>query len=126
MKDRLNNDLSLNQPGPGYCHFPDWIPEWFYKELTREKRDIRGRWQSSTRNEAWDLFCYAEAAAIMGLPFSGSRRGIEMEGFWDAPPAWAAPWEQNEFVRGNPAPQQAAKKPEGPATTWIDRYDQWL
>jgi phage terminase large subunit GpA-like protein len=98
LKDRLDGDLSRNEPGPGYCHFPDWIGEWWYKELTREKKDEKGIWQGKSKNEAWDLIVYSEAGAIMGLPFWRRPSGIDLDQFWQNPPAWAQPWETNALV----------------------------
>ena len=34
LKDRVNNALWRDSPGPGYVHFPDWLGSWFYDELT--------------------------------------------------------------------------------------------
>ncbi len=38
LKDRVNNALWRDSPGPGYVHFPDWLGSWFYDELTYEER----------------------------------------------------------------------------------------
>lgn len=110
MKDRLSGDLDRAEPGDGYCHFPGWLNDWFYRELTREQRGTDGQWSSRQRNEAWDLMCYCEAAAISGIPFSaGFRpRGIDAAGFWERPPPWAAPWDENALVF---APDQAGRPP---------------
>ena len=90
IKDRLDGDLSRTDPGPGYCHFPDWLGDWFYKELTREKRTAKG-WTNPAKNEAWDLMVYGEVGAISGIPFGPSyrQRGIDKPGFWQHPPPWA-------------------------------------
>ncbi|EOX5460972.1 phage terminase large subunit family protein, partial [Escherichia coli] len=37
LKDRVNNALWRDSPGPGYVHFPDWLGSWFYDELTYEE-----------------------------------------------------------------------------------------
>ncbi|MEI9820151.1 terminase gpA endonuclease subunit, partial [Enterobacter hormaechei] len=34
LKDQLSNNLDRETPGAGYIHFPDWLGEWFYEELT--------------------------------------------------------------------------------------------
>lgn len=90
LKDRLSGDLDRDQAGAGYIHFPDWLGEWFFRELTNEKRNSEGHWEGTGRNEAWDLLCYAEAGAIIGFPFSSSSRlrGIDLPGFWENPPDW--------------------------------------
>lgn len=110
LKDRIDGDLSRADPGEGYCHFPAWLGEWFYKELTREKRDDKGRWSNAKGNEAWDLMCYAEAGAIAGVPY-GPRyvaKGIDKPNFWDNPPAWAREIDKNCNVFGS---RKAEDKP---------------
>uniref|UniRef100_UPI0036DC1A7A terminase gpA endonuclease subunit n=2 Tax=Bacteria TaxID=2 RepID=UPI0036DC1A7A len=87
------------EPGPGYYHFPDWLPEAFYAELTAESRTAKG-WENlaKRRNEAFDLCGYAEGMALwLKVPAIN----------WTAPPAWAAPWDDNPDVRADdvaPAP----------------------
>ncbi|HGC1974339.1 TPA: terminase gpA endonuclease subunit, partial [Escherichia coli] len=68
---------------PGYIHFPDWLGEWFYEELTYEERGADGKWRKPGKgnNEAFDLFCYAHAVAIL--------RGYEKIRDWNNPPQWA-------------------------------------
>lgn len=82
LKDRINNALQRDVPGPNYVHFPDWLGEWFYDELTYEERGIDGKWQKPGKgaNEAFDLMVYAHALVIL--------RGYERIN-WDAPPEWA-------------------------------------
>ncbi|EMK8764575.1 phage terminase large subunit family protein, partial [Escherichia coli] len=82
-KDQLSNNLQRESPGPGYIHFPDWIGEWFYEELTYEERGADGKWRKPGKgnNEAFDLFCYAHAVAIL--------RGYEKIRDWSNPPQWA-------------------------------------
>ncbi|HAN4440186.1 TPA: phage terminase large subunit family protein, partial [Escherichia coli] len=57
LKDRVNNALWRDSPGPGYVHFPDWLGSWFYDELTYEERSSDGKWSKPGRgaNEAFDL-----------------------------------------------------------------------
>ncbi|MGL2017735.1 phage terminase large subunit family protein, partial [Escherichia coli] len=54
LKDRVNNALWRDSPGPGYVHFPDWLGSWFYDELTYEERSSDGKWSKPGRgaNEA--------------------------------------------------------------------------
>lgn len=97
VKDALAGDLQRKDPGPGYIHFPGWLGQWFFDELTAEERDpVKGWTQTAKRNEAWDLLVYAEAAAI--------QLGIE-EIDWDNPPSWADEWDNNPFIT------EAATKP---------------
>lgn len=83
LKDQLSNNLQREMPGPGYIHFPDWLGEWFYEELTYEERGADGKWRKPGKgnNEAFDLFCYAHAVAIL--------RGYEKIRDWSNPPQWA-------------------------------------
>lgn len=84
LKDRINNALSRETPGANYIHFPDWLGEWFYDELTYEERGIDGKWTKPGKgaNEAFDLAVYAHALVIL--------RGYERIN-WDKPPKWAKP-----------------------------------
>ncbi|HAO1183204.1 TPA: phage terminase large subunit family protein, partial [Escherichia coli] len=49
LKDRVNNALWRDSPGPGYVHFPDWLGSWFYDELTYEERSSDGKWSKPGR-----------------------------------------------------------------------------
>uniref|UniRef100_UPI0028A697ED phage terminase large subunit family protein n=1 Tax=Pantoea sp. TaxID=69393 RepID=UPI0028A697ED len=79
LKDRISNALQRDVPGPNYVHFPDWLGEWFYDELTYEERGKDGKWQKPGKgaNEAFDLLVYAHALVIL--------RGYERIN-WDNPP----------------------------------------
>ncbi|EMC4036479.1 phage terminase large subunit family protein, partial [Escherichia coli] len=83
LKDRVNNALWRDSPGPGYVHFPDWLGSWFYDELTYEERSSDGKWSKPGRgaNEAFDLMVYAEALVIL--------HGYEKIRWPDAP-EWAS------------------------------------
>ena len=93
LKDSLDQALDRREPG-GMVHFPDWLPMWFFKELTVEVKDPRKGWQkpnSKARNEAWDLMVYARAATLMP--------DIDIERIdWDNPPGWAEEWDKNDLV----------------------------
>lgn len=91
LKDTVAADLARTSPGPGYYHFPDWLPTSAYEELTAEVRTAKGWVNASGRkNESVDLCAYGEAAYIR----------LKAEAIdWTAPPAWAAPWDQNPDVR---------------------------
>ncbi|MCM4974661.1 phage terminase large subunit family protein, partial [Escherichia coli] len=67
FKDRVNNALWRDTPGPNYIHFPDWLGRWFYDELTNEERGSDGKWRKPGRgaNEAFDLLVYADALAVL-------------------------------------------------------------
>lgn len=98
FKDALNADLQREIPGKGYIHFPAWLGDWFYDELTREKRGPKG-WEGIRRNEAWDLFVYADAMAVWGPCWLNQTtpKGIESIN-WDKPPKWALATQENPFV----------------------------
>ncbi|MDK9560962.1 phage terminase large subunit family protein [Gallibacterium anatis] len=67
LKDRINNALARQTEGTNYIHFPSWIGEWFFDELVYEERGPDGKWRKPGKgnNEAFDLFCYAHAIAIL-------------------------------------------------------------
>lgn len=94
LKDGIHNNLRRETSGPGFIHFPDWIGEWFYDELTYEVRGPDGKWRKPGRgaNEALDLFCYCHALAVL--------RGYERIKNWDDPPSWAKPQNLNESISG--------------------------
>lgn len=95
LKDRVNNALWRDSPGPGYVHFPDWLGSWFYDELTYEERSSDGKWSKPGRgaNEAFDLMVYAEALVIL--------HGYEKIRWPDAP-GWASRETWLECVRTVP------------------------
>jgi phage terminase large subunit GpA-like protein len=71
-KATVYSRLALNQPGPGFCHFPIGLEDDYYLQLTAEKRITRyvngypkPEWvKVRPRNEALDTEVYAYAAAI--------------------------------------------------------------
>lgn len=110
LKDRVNNALWRDSPGPGYVHFPAWLGSWFYDELTYEERSNEGKWSKPGRgaNEAFDLLVYADALAIL----SGYEK-IK----WPSAPEWARreTWievtqtETGEMPSPSPAPKSKSK-----------------
>lgn len=101
LKDGIHNCLKRETEGPGYIHFPDWIGEWFYDELTYEVRGANGKWTKPGKgaNEALDLFCYCHALAVL--------RGYERIKDWSNPPAWAMP----QHLSVSAAPSRPVKPP---------------
>lgn len=67
-KDDIYAKLEISAPGPGYMHFPD-RPQYddrYFKMLTAERRDEKGRWvKYRQRNEAIDCRVYAMAAMFI-------------------------------------------------------------
>lgn len=104
LKDQLSNNLERETPGAGFIHFPDWLGEWFYEELTYEERGTDGKWRKPGKgnNEAFDLFCYAHAVAVL--------RGYEKIRDWEQPPAWAAAQECNSNIIDGERPREIAVK----------------
>ena len=70
IKNLLFGRLLLEEPGPGYVHFPEGLTEDYFKQLTAEKRVtkyVKGfkkyEWvKTRKRNEQLDLFVYNIAA----------------------------------------------------------------
>jgi phage terminase large subunit GpA-like protein len=94
IKDTISNRLERAEAGPGYIHFPDWLGEWFYEELTYEQRDPQGRWRKpgKSNNEAFDLFVYIDVAA--------TKKGYDKIN-WQSPPAWARDWDENPEIQAS-------------------------
>jgi phage terminase large subunit GpA-like protein len=97
LKDAVAGQLQREVPGPGYVHFPDWLPSRFYDELTAESRGSKG-WDKKghkTANEAFDLSVYAEALAV--------HMGADRIN-WKNPPSWADEWDKNPDVVADGTP----------------------
>jgi len=94
IKDTISNAMERTEPGPNFCHWPDWLGEWFFEELTYEQRSPDGKWSKpgKANNEAFDLMCYADAAA--------TKKGYDKIN-WDAPPPWARDWDNNTEIQAD-------------------------
>ena len=125
LKDRVNNALWRDSPGPGYVHFPDWLGSWFYDELTYEERSSDGKWSKPGRgaNEAFDLMVYAEALVIL--------HGYEKIRWPDAP-EWASRETWLECVQdstepsSSPDPVSTPVKKQKRKKTVTDDVNPWL
>ncbi|BES16744.1 phage terminase large subunit family protein [Escherichia coli] len=125
LKDRVNNALWRDSPGPGYVHFPDWLGSWFYDELTYEERSSDGKWSKPGRgaNEAFDLMVYAEALVIL--------HGYEKIRWPDAP-EWASLETWLECVPDStepspsPEPVSTPVKKQKRKKTVTDDVNPWL
>lgn len=98
LKDTVAAMIDREQPGAGYMHTPEWMPLWWYDELTYEVRDpATGKWSKpgGKANEAFDLFVYNLVVFIL-------LGGEKID--WQAPPAWADHWDANllVFTPGDP------------------------
>jgi phage terminase large subunit GpA-like protein len=86
IKDGVAGDLAREVPGPGYVHFPDWLEDDFFDELTAETRSDKGWTQTKgVRNEAFDLHVYNRAGCII-------LKAEQID--WRSPPQWAAPFDK--------------------------------
>lgn len=67
LKDRISNALNRSTLGANYIHFPMWLKQGFFDELVYEERGQDGKWRKPGKgnNEAFDLFCYIHAIAIL-------------------------------------------------------------
>lgn len=91
FKDAVAASLKRTTPGPGYIHMPGWANRAWYDELTAEVRDASGVWRKvRARNENLDLMYYIRALCV--------RLGADRPVFWQAPPPWALPLDQNVLV----------------------------
>ncbi|HCP2534189.1 TPA: phage terminase large subunit family protein [Escherichia coli] len=125
LKDRVNNALWRDSPGPGYVHFPGWLGSWFYDELTYEERSSDGKWSKPGRgaNEAFDLMVYAEALVIL--------HGYEKIRWPDAP-EWASRETWLECVPDStepsptPEPVSTPVKKQKRKKTVTDDVNPWL
>lgn len=72
-KDLIFQRLEITEPGPGYIHFPDFLDEEYFKQLTAEEvrlKKIRGYLHRiyqkiRERNEALDCFVGSVAALYL-------------------------------------------------------------
>lgn len=103
-KDMANAMLGREEEGGGYIHFPDWLEDWYFVELTAETRTTKG-WLNTgkAQNESWDLLYYALAIA------HSTRVGLPRID-WESPPSWAAPWPENDLVSNGEERRFGAKE----------------
>lgn len=117
LKDMVFGALLRTEPGPGYIHFAEWLPESWYDELLAEVKDAKGRYQKiARRNETLDLLVYGIAASL--------HLGVETID-WANPATLAKPWDENPLVmdadasgRARPI-AQPAKRPR--RNDWVQR-----
>jgi phage terminase large subunit GpA-like protein len=83
LKDETNESLARTEAGAGYIHLPEWVGEWYFKELSAEVRTVTGwtKRRKADNNEAFDLMGYnAVAYSLCGCDKIN----------WDNPPDWCA------------------------------------
>lgn len=101
VKDTVSNALERDTPGWRYVHFPNWLPEAFFDELTAEVRDADGKWDKvskGARNETFDLFVYGWAC-IYDIK---ADKIVD----WDNAPPWARPIDENGELLSSDGQQQ--------------------
>ncbi|WP_265535540.1 terminase gpA endonuclease subunit, partial [Pseudomonas saponiphila] len=106
LKDRISSHLGRDTVGNNYIHFPDWLEDSFYDELTYEERDSNGKWSKPGKgaNEAFDLTVYAHALVIL-LGYEKIK--------WENPPKWARLPDVNNVK----SPQPANRQPSSSSTS---------
>lgn len=95
IKDAVDQRLNRTDPKGGMYIFPEWLEDWWYKELVAEQRSPQHGWANPgrRRNEAWDLLCYDYA---LGISTIINAEHID----WAKPPSWASDWDTNDLVMG--------------------------
>ena len=103
LKDSLSHRLDCIEPAKGMIRFPDWLEDWWYKEVCSEHRTPKG-WENPlhSRNEAWDLLYYCLGACVSKLLLCEHLD-------WNNPPGWAAEWDKNDLVHKADMPQRFAQ-----------------
>lgn len=127
-KGTIYSRLKIDEPGPGYCHFPYERGEEYFAQLTAERivtKYARGfarrEWQKvRARNEALDCRVYAYAALrILNPVWSAVSRRVTAQ---PAPREAAAPTQdatQQTILRNRPKPSTPRRRnPGGWATGW--------
>ncbi|MER9522509.1 phage terminase large subunit family protein [Mesorhizobium sp. M0292] len=107
MKDRIATllarrveDSRQDESVGGMLRYPEWMPEWFYNQMTTEIRTEKG-WENprKRRNEAFDLAYYALGLAIRPMENTVPYILFNVERIdWLVPPSWAAEWDENDMV----------------------------
>lgn len=102
-KDTVYQRLKRETVGTGYFHFPAWLGEWFFNEITYEERDIKGHWDKPGKgnNEAFDLCGYGIATERL--------LNAHKPNFWIRPPSWAQIQDKNSEVFQSLEDAQLAK-----------------
>lgn len=94
IKDEVAASLARAEPGPNSINLPDWVGEWFFRELTAETRMATG-WKKKRpgdNNEAFDLCGYNRVAYSL---CGGEKIN------WAKPPEWAGRALAERMAEGN-------------------------
>lgn len=111
LKDAVSAGMKRGVPGPGYRHFPSWLPQSFFDEMESEVRNENGVWmQVRKRNEAWDLCVYIHAGCL--------RLGLDKVRDWSTVPTWLAPLAINSecLMRDQRRAEQESRAAAQPST----------
>jgi len=121
FKDMVAAGRKRRVPGPGYYHWPEpkgpknpdgWLNSAVLAELDAEVRNEFGVWeQIKARNETLD----GAVSVLVGC----MDLGMDKKGFWDNPPSWALPLDQNSDVIDSE--ERRALKDEAPAVAATGR-----
>ncbi|NVM87621.1 phage terminase large subunit GpA-like protein [Variovorax sp. SG517] len=108
FKDEVAASLAREEPGPNSINLPDWVGEWFFRELTAETRTATGwvKKRKGDNNEGFDLCGYNRVAYTL---VGGEKIN------WAKPPEWA----------GRALGERMAEK-DTVGKTGNDKYLQWL
>lgn len=114
LKDAVMADVWRTSPGPGFYHFPKWLPTSFFEELTAETRGAK-RWEnpSKRRNESFDLCVYGQALAI-------KLKADQIK--WEAPPPWAETWDKNPDVNREGTTASIQRPVRGTRSTGVTAF----
>lgn len=116
IKDTVLADIYRSTPGPGYWHFPDWLPRSYYEEFGAERRGDK-RWErveGRPPNESIDLGLMSEVALIY--------LRADRIGFWNNPPPWAKAWDDNPEALAADAPPPTPAPPERRPAPYLQRH----
>jgi phage terminase large subunit GpA-like protein len=151
-KERIYTRLAIEQPGPGYMHFPRGLEDAYYDGLASEKRiprrvkgsDINEWVKTRERNEPLDIAVGCLATAIYaGVPRAnwdlieqvinpGQRDLLVEAARAPAPPdsgvepAAPHPADKTEEPEPSAAPPERATAQAGDGRGWLSRREGWL
>lgn len=108
LKDQISNMLmrriksQVGDQTGGMVRYPDWVPGWFYEQITTEIRSKKG-WENPRRrrNEAWDLLYYTLGVIVRpyDMVYNTPFVTVNIDKIdWNNPPEWAREWDRNSLV----------------------------
>jgi phage terminase large subunit GpA-like protein len=114
LKDRvfllMSRRVSEDATEGGLLKYPNWIPDWFYVQMTSEIRTEKG-WENTRkrRNEAFDLTYYAIGMTIRPVETDSPHVHFGLDRL-KSTPIWFEEWDKNEFVFSEAVEQVEAPK----------------